>query len=101
MSNRRLGSLISSVAAGMFVTSMAFAEGTKPAAPAAPAAGADHAAPAATAFCMNNQCAGKSACMGHGNETCAGKNTCKGHGWLKKADKAACEKDGHGKWHQG
>lgn len=58
---------------------------------AAPAAGAD-----ASHYCANN-CKGKSACKGHGNDNCSGQNACKGKGFLSAADKDACKKAG-GMW---
>lgn len=65
-----LGKLAASAVAGLFVASVAHAEG------AAPAAGHD-----AKVVKCSTACKGKSECKGNGNASCKGQNSCKGHGW--------------------
>jgi hypothetical protein len=49
-------------------------------------------------YCHNNDCKGKSACGGYGNENgCHYSNDCKTKGWLEADNKETCEKK-KGKW---
>lgn len=86
--SKTFGSVVAGAVAGLFISGVAMAEGTKAAAPAvkAPAAKGDHG------WCKSNEC---------GGHVAGAKNSCKGEMACAGVTKEACTKDAKGTWEMG
>lgn len=90
MTKQQIGTLLASLATAALVAPLAQAEEPKKLTHS-PNAGAKQ-------LCQNNDCAGKSECMGYGNSACGGGNSCQGKGWVSAKDEAECTSK-KGIWH--